>query len=130
MTERYKTRKNIQIFVLVLLLALVVGYTLYEVQRIVMGPKVTVLSPANGMTVSSSTVEVTGTTRNIADISLDDRKIFVDEKGDFSETVLLESGYNAIDIKASDKFGSQTEKLLEVIYKPAMIEGGSKNLSK
>ena len=121
MTERYQTRKNIKITIILLLILLVVGYTLYEVQRIVMGPKIIIDSPKNGITVSTSSLEIIGTTKNINDISLDDRKIFVDEKGDFDEVLLLSPGYNVIDMKASDKFDSETEKTLEVIYKPAMI---------
>lgn len=117
MTERYETKKNIRMIVVALLALLVVGYTLYEVQRIVMGPKIIIDSPKNGITVSTSTLEISGTTKNINDISLDDRKIFVDEKGDFDETLLLSPGYNVIDMKASDKFGKMTEKILEVIYK-------------
>ncbi len=41
----------------------------------------------------------------------------MDEKGNFKEEILLSSGYNAITIKASDKFGRNTEKIIEVIYK-------------
>jgi len=121
MTERHKTRKNIRIAMIVLLLLLVVGYTSYETERLITGPSIAVSSPANGETVSTSTIEVTGVAKNINAISLDDRNIFIDEKGNFKEELLLSEGYNVITLKANDKFGSETEKTLEVIYKPAMI---------
>ncbi len=117
MTERYKTRKNIFIATVVLLLFLVVGYTLYEIQRIASGPKIIVYFPQNGATIATSTLEISGIAKNISDISLDDRKIFIDEKGNFKEELLLSPGYNIITIKASDRFGSETEKIIEVIYK-------------
>ncbi len=117
MTERYQTRKNIRIIIIVLLVLLVVGYTFYEVSKIISGPNITVYSPKNGETVSTSTILISGIAKNINSISLDDRKIFVDEKGDFSEELLLFPGYNVIALKASDAFGSETEKILEVVYK-------------
>ncbi len=41
----------------------------------------------------------------------------MDEEGNFKEKVLLSYGYNALELKASDKFGSNTEKVVEVVYK-------------
>ncbi len=117
MTERYKTRKNIRIAIISLLLLLLVGYTAYEIQRVAYGPRINITSPKNGALVSDSLVEVTGIAQNIKDISLNDRKIFIDEKGNFSESVLLSYGYNVLTMKASDKFGRETEKIIEVIYK-------------
>ena len=116
MTERYKTRKNIQIIIVVLLLFLVVGYTLYEIQRVISGPKITVYYPQNGAILSTSTLEISGTTKNINDISLDDRKIYIDEKGNFKEEMLLSPGYNTIMLEAHDRFQSETNKIIEVIY--------------
>ena len=93
------------------------GYTGYEIQKIVFGPKIEVLFPKNGSLVSNSMTEVSGIAKNIKDISLNDRKIFIDEQGNFKENLLLSYGYNVITIKASDKFGKNTEKIIEVIYK-------------
>jgi len=116
MTERYKTRKNIQIMIVVFLLFLVVGYTSYEIQRVISGPKITINSPKNGAIVATSSLEISGLAKNISDISLDGRKIFIDEKGGFHEEILLSPGYNTITFDAHDRFGSETEKILEVIY--------------
>ena len=116
MTDRYKTRKNIRTAIIALLALIVVGYTLYEVKELVSGPSITVYSPHNGETVSTSSLEISGIAKNITDISLDDRSIFIDEKGNFKEELLLSPGYNAITIAAHDRFGSETQKTLEVIY--------------
>ena len=116
MTERYKTRKNIRIFFIILFLVVVLGYTGYEIQRVVLGPIIRVDSPKNGAIVSTSSIEIRGVAKNIQDISLDGRKIFIDEKGNFSEELLMSPGYNVITLDASDKFGRQTEKTLEIVY--------------
>jgi len=86
-------------------------------KKVVFGPQITISSPLNGSLASSSLIEIIGVAKNIKEISLNDRKIFIDEKGNFKEKVLLSYGYNVIVIKASDKFDSKTEKVLEVIYK-------------
>ncbi len=117
MTERYKTRRNLTFAIIASLLFLVFGYTLYEIRAVAFGPQIIIASPANGTFVSTSSLEVSGTAKNIKQISLNDRNIFIDEKGNFKEEVLLSFGYNALVLKAEDKFGSKTEKILEVVYR-------------
>ena len=117
MTDRNKTRKYIKILMISFLIFIFVGYTLYEIQKVVFGPQIEVISPKNGALVSDSFTEVTGVAKNIKEISLNDRKIYTDEQGNFKEELLLAYGYNAIVLKACDKFGRKTEKVIEVIYK-------------
>ena len=93
------------------------GYSFYEIQKVVFGPKITVSNPTNGEIVSESLIKITGQSKNVQDISLNDRKIFIDEKGNFNEEMLLSYGYNVLTLKANDKFGRNTQKTLEVIYK-------------
>jgi len=117
MTDRHKTRQTIKTIIISLILLLFFSYTGYEIQRVAFGPKIKVLSPVNGALVSDSFTEIKGVATNIKDISINDRKIVIDEQGNFSEKILLSYGYNAISIKAIDKFGQNTEKIIEVIYK-------------
>ncbi len=93
------------------------GYTFYEIHRVIFGPSITIMTPTNGATVSDSLLEVSGMAKNIKEITLNGRNIFMDENGNFQEEVLLSYGYNTLQIKANDKFGSNTEKVVEVIYK-------------
>lgn len=115
--DRDKTRKFLKIGIILLCTLFILGYSSYEVKKIVMGPKITFTSPINGSTVSDSLVNVVGNAKNITSISLNDRKIYVDEKGNFSEQVLLSYGYNLLSVKVEDKFSRKIEKTLEVIYK-------------
>lgn len=117
MTDRHATRRLLKIIVISIILLGIFGYTTYEIQKLAFGPKIDVLFPINGSLVSNSLTEISGIAKNINNISLNDRKIFVDEQGNFKEVLLLSYGYNAIVIKASDKFGRNTEKIIEVIYK-------------
>jgi hypothetical protein len=117
MTDRRKTRRWVKIALISFFSLLIVGYTSYEIQKVVFGPKIYISTPGNGSLISESLVNVSGKTQNVNDISMDDRKIFVDEKGNFNEQVLLSYGYNLLTMKASDKFGRKIEKTIEVVYK-------------
>jgi hypothetical protein len=95
---------------------IIVGYGIFQSQKIVGGPKISVNSPATGQVVERSDVDISGVATNISAISLNDRPIFIDESGNFSEKLMLYPGYNIIKLRAEDKFGSKVEKDLELVY--------------
>jgi hypothetical protein len=117
MTERHQTQRFIRIALTLILLVILFGYTAYEIKQVVFGPRVVILSPKSGTTLSTSSVEIIGTAKNIQNISIDDQPISIDEKGNFDDEVFLSPGYNIVTLKANDRFGSQTVKTLELIYK-------------
>jgi len=102
---------------IIVLFALIIGfYSYYQARKLISGPQITITSPANGSTVTDSLVEIKGVAKNIKDISLDDRPIFIDEQGNFDEKLLLAPGYTIITMKAEDRFNEKTEKTLELYY--------------
>ncbi len=117
MTDRHQTKKYLNFIIIFLLLAIPISYTAYEIQKLFYGPKIMVEYPQNGILVSDSLLEIKGIAENINNISLNDKKIFIDEKGNFNEKILLSYGYNVLQLEANDKFGRQTDKTIEVIYK-------------
>jgi hypothetical protein len=46
---------------------------------------------------------------------MNDRPIFLDEKGNFEEKFLAYPGSSTIIIKARDRFGRETEKVTKII---------------
>ena len=92
-------------------------YIFYQGKSIIEGPLISIQSPINGATITSSLIEVRGISDNIARISLNDRPIFIDEEGFFKEKILLSHGYNIIKLTAADKFGRVKEQILELIYR-------------
>ncbi|OGG47484.1 hypothetical protein A3D66_00265 [Candidatus Kaiserbacteria bacterium RIFCSPHIGHO2_02_FULL_50_9] len=92
------------------------GYALFEARFLIQGPVVTIDTPRNGQSVSVPLVEIAGKAKNISDITLNDRKIFVDEQGYFHEQLLLFYGYNILTLTAHDRFGRETQKVLELVY--------------
>ncbi len=117
MTERHKTKRKIRFAIIGILFIFVLGYTGFEIQKLIFGPKISITSPSNGSLVSDSLIEITGDAQNVKQITLNDRPIFIDENGNFKEKILLSYGYNSLTMHASDRFGQETEKSLELIYK-------------
>ena len=98
-------------------LAVIIGYSIFQTWKIIRGPIIEIYTPENGSTYSQSLIEIEGRARNIAYLNLNDRPIFTDKDGYFSEKLLLSPGYNIIRLDAQDKFKHYTEKRLELILK-------------
>lgn len=71
----------------------------------------------SGGQVSDSIMHVTGNAKNAINLTINGREVSIDQSGNFNETIALLSGYNVIDIRAEDKFGSVDEENYKVIYK-------------
>ncbi len=100
-----------------LLVLVIIGYTLFQAQKVIFGPIIDIYTPENGSTYNQSLIEISGRARNIAYLNLDDRPIFTDQNGYFHELMLLSPGYNIIKLDARDKFKTYREKIIQVILK-------------
>ena len=96
----------------------VLGYIYYRSKSFVQGPTISIESPVNGSSVTEALTEIKGQAQNVSSITVNGKKIFIDEKGIISEKLLLSQGYNIISVKAEDRFNRQVERTLEVIYRP------------
>lgn len=106
----------LKIFSLFAALVIIIGYSFFQAKNLIDGPLVEISYPSNGASLHDSLVEIQGKAENIVKISLNDRPIHIDQQGVFKEKILLSSGYNIIKVDASDKFGRNTDKILEVVY--------------
>jgi hypothetical protein len=109
--------KTIIKFILIFLsVSLIVGYTGFQARNLIRGPQISLQSPYNGSTVQDALVKITGTAQNVTYITLNNRQIFVDGKGIFSEELLLSPGYNIWKLEAKDKFGRVVSKKIELVF--------------
>lgn len=108
----------LKILVIAVFVLTIIGYSIFQAHKIITGPTISITSPISGSTIRKEDTVVSGVAKNISFISLNDRPIFIDEKGTFSEKLLLYPGYNIITMKARDKFGASTEKRIEIVYQP------------
>ena len=122
--NRRKLKLSLKILTGSLFLFLILGYSLYQSRNLLMGPVITINEPKNGSTTEEQMIKIAGAAKNIKSISLDDRPIFIDEAGSFSEKLLLSNGYNIIKISAWDKFDKKTDRLIEVVYRQKVVGGG------
>jgi hypothetical protein len=106
----------IKIASVIILFLLILGYGFFQARNLIVGPEINITSPKNGENLLNPLVTVAGSAVNISRISLDDRQIFVDKHGNFSEKLLVPSGYTIIKLAAQDKFGRTTQKLIELNY--------------
>jgi hypothetical protein len=111
------TTQKIFIFVIVAIIAAGLLYFIYRTSRAYLsGPSITITAPADYAAFSTSTATITGQAMRVQDITLDGRSITIDDKGNFSETILLMPGYNIETLAAHDQFGHVTQKRLELVY--------------
>ena len=96
---------NVKILLLFILVAALAGYFFYQGRGYLSGPKIIIEFPKTGEVVHDSYLAVKGRALNISTLALNGRQIFTDEKGFFSEGLLLARGYNIIELTATDKFG-------------------------
>jgi hypothetical protein len=115
--SRRETKFYLKAIVISLFLICLFGYGIFELWKYVMGPKIILASPTNGVSVSESLITISGQGKNTKAITLNDRPIVVDEQGNFSESLLLSYGYNTLKLKAEDRFGKTTEQELQIVYK-------------
>lgn len=120
---RYHTLSLIKIAAIVLFVGGLVAYSLFNSRIFISGPQITITSPQNGASIEENRlVEVSGEATHISYLSLNDRQIYTDENGFFEEDLLLNVGYNVIQLKAKDKFNRSIERTIEVVYTGEVIE--------
>lgn len=79
----------------------------------------TVTSPSNGASVTSSSVSIKGRTSPGAEIFVNESETNADSGGNFTITVSLDEGENYFVIVANDSLGNAAETELTVIYSPS-----------
>lgn len=107
----------LKLYSLVTLGLIIIIYSGFQAQKIVRGPVLVLTSPLNGATYTTPLIEIKGKAKHTSELLLNSRPLYTDRAGDFADTLLLIPGYNIIRLEAKDKFGSQTERQIEIIYK-------------
>jgi len=102
----------------VVLLLFIAGYAYYQSRDFVLGPRITFTYPEAGATVTESLTTIEGVANNVSYITMNGGEIFVDEYGQFSETLLLAEGYNIIEVVIRDRFDRTQTETLELVYDP------------
>ncbi|HVT75101.1 MAG TPA: hypothetical protein VHD69_01630 [Candidatus Paceibacterota bacterium] len=114
MTDRRKVKRLMTMWIAIGAVLIIAGYGAFQAKNLAEGPVLSVDYPANGATVSNTLVEIGGTAKNIAFLTLNGDKIFTDEAGAYREKILVSPGYNMITLEARDRFGRIARKTLQL----------------
>jgi len=112
-----KNSSIIRKILIFLFVSIIIGYSIFQAQKIIHGPVINIYSPKNGQTFNQGLIEIEGRAKNISYLYMNDKPIFTDKTGYFKEKFILSTGYNVIKLSGTDKFKKYTEKKLELILK-------------
>jgi len=111
------SRKTLFVLIFVLTAISLGGYSYYQTQGLLRGPELTITKPGQGEIFTTPLIIIEGKTLNISHISLNNRDIFVNEKGVFEEQLLLAPGYTIMEIAIEDRFGRERTERLHLFLK-------------
>ena len=103
-------KKILQIASLSVFSLFIILYAFFISKDLLFGVKIEDVNIVDGTKVTDNIMKITGNAKNAINLTLNDRPISIDQKGNFNETIILLPGYNIVDIKAKDEFGNSDEK--------------------
>lgn len=98
----------VYVIILCLIMGLLFVYAAFQGRSIIRGPSIT-LATEPPTTTASSTILIEGTAENIVSLTLNGRPIFTDDRGNFSETLVLGPGYTVMTLTAKDRYDRETD---------------------
>ena len=106
----------IRIVFLALFLSGMLWYLTYQSQNLIRGPQI-MLTDINTVQ-SERRIAISGSARNIVELSLNGREIHTDPEGNFNEMLVLENGYTIMTLSAEDRYGRSVTLSRPFVYKP------------
>lgn len=101
-------------------LVVLLGYLVFQARFLIQGPRISLVEePASVQ--NERVVTIKGYARNITKITINDRPMFTDRAGYFSEALVLENGYTIATIAATDRYGRETRVVRPFVYTPLSI---------
>ncbi len=109
-------KKTLGTATVTILFVTVLGYSYSRTKDFLEGPVLKISEPSNGALLASALISVKGTSKNLAFLNLDGKKIFTDKEGNWTEKLLLHPGLNIIETQATDRFGRETKQTLRIMH--------------
>ena len=113
--NRTTTLRLIRYGLIALGIIIIALYALSRSLNYIHGPVINIFQPINGSAIASSTVTIIGQALRVNSLSLNGKDVFIDESGNFKETILVFHGMNTITLSAKDQFGRSIKKELELV---------------
>lgn len=113
--NRTATLRLIRYSVIGLVALIIILYALSRSLNYIHGPQIEIFQPINGSAIASTTTTIIGRALRINSLLLNGKTVFIDESGNFQETILVFPGVNMISLTAKDQFGRSVNNQLEVV---------------
>jgi len=114
------TKKILKISLVSILFVVMVIFVFFNTRDLIFGVKIKNVNIRDNIKTTEGIQKITGQAKHAVKLALNGREIPIDQQGNFSETIVLLSGYNVINLTALDKFGHSDEKNYKLIYEPAL----------
>lgn len=100
-------------------------YFYREIGKFSETPRLVVVQPASDVTIDGSSIDIVGLTDKDSKVTINDQPVYVNESGEFNETLSLQQGVNAIVVKSLNRFGKQSNKAFNIssTYDATQIAG-------
>lgn len=89
-------------------------YLYREVNSFVSSPRLVILKPSDGESIEGKIAHVVGVAEKDSYVSINEQSVMVNDKGEFSQDVGLQSGVNTITVKAKNRFDKLTTKSFSI----------------
>lgn len=107
----------------ILIGTLVVGFfglVLYNVKDMLFGAPFSVHTVTDGSTVTDRFLPITGKAKKAQSITINGNPVGINKNGEFSDGVLLASGYNIIEVAETDRFGKEKVRTIHIVASPSV----------
>lgn len=107
--------RTLTIISVVVLLAVSFSYLWYQFSSLASPPQLMVQEPGENVVTNSSSIVVNGKTEPESSVLVNGQAIFVDDQGNFNESVSLQAGVNAISVVSRNRLGKEQSITREVM---------------
>lgn len=112
---RTRFNKLLRLSLLIVIIVVIVGYAAFRSLPYFKGPGLVIFEPANGSTISSTTVTIIGRASRVNLIEMNGAPIQIDESGNFKETLIVFPGINVISFDVTDQFKRKVHSELRLL---------------
>lgn len=109
------SRKLIIRILTILGILIVVGYSFFALKDVLRGPRIDIETPQSGYSTTTPMIGVSGRVFRGNLFFIDNATTTIDLEGNFSEQLLLSSGYNIMTLEARDRYGRTSTETIEMV---------------
>ncbi len=90
-------------------------YLGFYFKQIILPPELTIIQPADNLSLSATSIEISGQTEKEAEVTINGELVLNNQEGFFFQTVNLKKGLNSITIKAKKKYSHEETVIRQIL---------------